>query len=582
MSSRLLAGRYELIEKIGEGGMAIVYKAKCRLLNRYVAIKILRPEFTKDEQFVENFRRESQAAAGLSHPNIVSVYDVGQEGNIHFIVMELVEGKTLSELIEEKGRLDYKEAINITRQVASALSLAHKNQIVHRDIKPHNILITNTGVAKLADFGIAKAVSASTIIGGNNKVMGSVHYFSPEQARGAYVDERSDIYSLGIVLYEMLTGKVPFDGDNPISIALMHINDPMPPVSAEVPGIPPQLEKIIMKATDKYQTNRYRTADEMIEDLDNIEFITKVMGQKAFTIAGEEEKEQPAVSVHPERERTHRKSEPAGNTEESDKTLERANKISTGFIIGAVAVLVIAGIIGLGALLGWFSGDSEEIKVPNFVGSTFEKAQALAQETGLEIARGEDVYSPDQEEGKITSQNPTADSVVSPGKLITVYVSKGKKDGVVPKIVGMDYKEASEYLKTFGFELGIVKTESSTLPENVIIEQSVEEGSTASKGTKIDVTVSDGKGKETVKMPNLIGKTPDEANAIIDTEGLKLGDATYEETTTTAQNLIFWQQYPEGAELEKGTAVSYKVSKGEKPSGSGSEDFGDGTESADE
>ena len=582
MSSRLLAGRYELIEKIGEGGMAIVYKAKCRLLNRYVAIKILRPEFTKDEQFVENFRRESQAAAGLSHPNIVSVYDVGQEGNIHFIVMELVEGKTLSELIEEKGRLDYKEAINITRQVASALSLAHKNQIVHRDIKPHNILITNTGVAKLADFGIAKAVSASTIIGGNNKVMGSVHYFSPEQARGAYVDERSDIYSLGIVLYEMLTGKVPFDGDNPISIALMHINDPMPPVSAEVPGIPPQLEKIIMKATDKYQTNRYRTADEMIEDLDNIEFITKVMGQKAFTIAGEEEKEQPAVSVHPERERTHRKSEPAGNTEESDKTLERANKISTGFIIGAVAVLVIAGIIGLGALLGWFSGDIEEIKVPNFVGSTFEKAQALAQETGLEIARGEDVYSPDQEEGKITSQNPTADSVVSPGKLITVYVSKGKKDGVVPKIVGKDYKEASEYLKTFGFELGIVKTESSTLPENVIIEQSVEEGSTASKGTKIDVTVSDGKGKETVKMPNLIGKTPDEANAIIDTEGLKPGDATYEETTTTAQNLIFWQQYPEGTELEKGPAVSYKVSKGEKPSGSGSEDFGDGTESADE
>lgn len=582
MSSRLLAGRYELIEKIGEGGMAIVYKAKCRLLNRYVAIKILRPEFTKDEQFVENFRRESQAAAGLSHPNIVSVYDVGQEGNIHFIVMELVEGKTLSELIEEKGRLDYKEAINITRQVASALSLAHKNQIVHRDIKPHNILITNTGVAKLADFGIAKAVSASTIIGGNNKVMGSVHYFSPEQARGAYVDERSDIYSLGIVLYEMLTGKVPFDGDNPISIALMHINDPMPPVSAEVPGIPPQLEKIIMKATDKYQTNRYRTADEMIEDLDNIEFITKVMGQKAFTIAGEEEKEQPAVSVHPERERTHRKSEPAGNTEESDKTLERANKISTGFIIGAVAVLVIAGIIGLGALLGWFSGDIEEIKVPNFVGSTFEEAQAQAQETGLEIARGEDVYSPDQEEGKITSQNPTADSVVSPGKLITVYVSKGKKDGVVPKIVGMDYKGASEYLKTFGFELGIVKTESSTLPENVIIEQSVEEGSTALKGTKIDVTVSDGKGKETVKMPNLIGKTPDEANAIIDTEGLKLGDATYEETTTTAQNLIFWQQYPEGTELEKGTAVSYKVSKGEKPSESGSEDFGDGTESADE
>ncbi len=585
MSGRLLAGRYELIEKIGEGGMAIVYKAKCRLLNRYVAIKILRPEFTKDEQFVENFKRESQAAAGLSHPNIVSVFDVGHEGNIHFIVMELVEGKTLSQLIEEKGRLDYKEAISITKQVASALSLAHKNQIIHRDIKPHNILITNTGVAKLADFGIAKAVSAATIIGGNNKVMGSVHYFSPEQARGAYVDERSDIYSLGIVLYEMLTGKVPFDGDNPISIALMHINDPMPSVSAEVPGIPPQLEKIIMKATDKYQNNRYRTADEMIEDLDNIEFITKVMGQKAFNLTGEAKEEQPQPVASLERERQSRKAESAEKREDADKinkTREKVHKLSTGFIIGAVAVLAIAGIIGLGAVLGWFGGGSDEITVPNFVGKTFEEAQALAEENGLEVAKGEDVYSPDQEEGLITSQTPTADSVVSEGKLITVYVSKGKKDGVVPKIVGMDYKEAETYLATFGFDLGIVKTEENTLPENVIISQSIEEGTTASKGTKIDVTVSDGKGKEKVKMPNLIGKTPDEASGILDSLGLNIGDVTYEETSDSAQNLIFWQEYPEGTELEVDTPVSYKVSKGEKPEGSGSEDFGDESAAEDE
>ena len=284
MSNKLLAGRYELIEKIGEGGMAVVYKGKDRLLNRYVAIKILRPEFTKDEQFIESFKRESQASARLSHANIVGVYDVGKEGNIHFIVMELIDGKVLSEVIKEKGRIEYKEAISIIRQVASALSLAHKNQIIHRDIKPHNILITSTGVAKLADFGIAKAVSAATIVGGNNKIMGSVHYFSPEQARGAYVDERSDIYSLGIVLYEMLTGKVPFDGDNPVSIALMHINDPMPSLTKEVPGIPPQLEKIVNKATEKYQSNRYKTVDEMIKDLDDIEFITKVMGKDAFVV----------------------------------------------------------------------------------------------------------------------------------------------------------------------------------------------------------------------------------------------------------------------------------------------------------
>ena len=584
MSGRLLAGRYELIEKIGEGGMAIVYKAKCRLLNRYVAIKILRPEFTKDEQFVENFKRESQAAAGLSHPNIVSVFDVGHEGNIHFIVMELVEGKTLSKLIEEKGRLDYKEAISITRQVASALSLAHKNQIIHRDIKPHNILITNTGVAKLADFGIAKAVSAATIIGGNNKVMGSVHYFSPEQARGAYVDERSDIYSLGIVLYEMLTGKVPFDGDNPISIALMHINEPMPSVSAEVPGLPPQLEKIIMKATDKYQNNRYKTADEMIEELDNIEFITKVMGQKAFNLTGEYKEEQTRLAAGAERERQSRQAESAEKeaSDKINKTREKVHKISTGFIIGAVAVLAIAGIIGLGAVLGWFGGGSDEITVPNFVGKTFEEAQALAEESGLEIARGEDVYSPEQEEGCITSQTPAADSVVSEGKLITVYVSKGKKDGVVPKIVGKDYKEAETYLESFGFELGIVKTEESTLPENVIITQSIEEGTTASKGTKINVTVSDGKGKEKVEMPDLLGKTPDEASAILDSLDLNVGDVKYEETSDAAQNLIFWQEYSAGTELEVGTSVSYKVSKGEKPEGSGSEDFGDGTDAEDE
>ncbi len=578
MSNRLLAGRYELIEKIGEGGMAIVYKARCRLLNRYVAIKILRPEFTRDEQFVENFRRESQAAAGLSHPNIVSVYDVGQEGNIHFIVMELVEGKTLSQLIEEKGRLDYKEAISITKQVASALSLAHKNQIIHRDIKPHNILITSTGVAKLADFGIAKAVSAATIIGGSNKVMGSVHYFSPEQARGAYVDERSDIYSLGIVLYEMLTGKVPFDGENPISIALMHINDPMPSVSDEVPGLPPQLEKIIMKATDKYQSNRYRTADEMIEDLDNIEFVTKVMGPKAFAIANGSDPKPQIDEQSVEREHPHRNSEIAKKSESQDKALEKANKISTGFIIGAVIVLMIAGIIGLGAVLGWFGADKDEIEVPSFVGKTYEEAEQIALEAGLELTKGEDVYSPDQEEGLITSQTPTEGSVVSSGKLITVYVSKGKKDGVVPKIVGMDYKEAETYLATFGFELGIVKTEENTLPENQIITQSVAEGTTASKGTKIDVTVSDGKGKEKVEMPSLIGKTPDEASGILDNLGLKIGDVTYEETDESAQNLIFWQEYSSGTELEVGTKVSYKVSKGEKPEGSGSEDFGDGSE----
>lgn len=571
MSNKLLAGRYELIEKIGEGGMAVVYKGKDRLLNRYVAIKILRPEYTKDEQFIESFRRESQAAAGLSHPNIVGVYDVGQEGNIHFIVMELIDGKTLSEVIKKKGKLEYKEAINITLQVASALSLAHKNQIIHRDIKPHNILITSTGVAKLADFGIAKAVSAATIAGGNNKIMGSVHYFSPEQARGAYVDERSDIYSLGIVLFEMLTGKVPFDGDNPVSIALMHINDPMPSLTREVPGIPPQLEKIVNKATEKYQSNRYRNVDEMISDLEDIEFVTKVMGKNAFSMdaisqerlqtkhedrAGEEQ-----VPMRKERQ----KEQHSGSSKGKNKT--------TIFIIAGIVIIAIAGLIGLGSMLGWFGG-SDEIEVPSFVGKTLEQARAEAEGLGLVIEEGDLVYSPDQEEGLITSQNPAAGSKVSEGKVITVNISKGKKDGVVPKIEGMDYEEAKAYLESFGFKMGPGVTVQSHLPKGVIVSQSVPYGTSAKSGTEINVEISDGKGKEMVKVPNLIGKTPDEANSLLSAAGLSTnGTVVYEEVEGMAQNLVFWQSVAPDTEVEAGSAIDYKVSKGTKPEGSGSGDY---------
>lgn len=565
MSNRLLKGRYELIEKIGEGGMAIVYKGKDRFLNRYVAIKILRPEFIKDEKFIENFRKESQAAAGLSHPNIVNVYDVGEEGNIHFIVMELIDGKSLSQVIEEEGRLDYKEAISITKQVASALSLAHSNQIIHRDVKPHNILITSSGTAKLADFGIAMAVSKESIAEGKEKIMGSVHYFSPEQARGAYVDERSDIYSLGIVLYEMLTGKVPFDGDNPISIALMHINDEIPPVSKEVAGIPPQLEKIIEKATDKYQTNRYASADEMIEDLDNIDFITKVMGSSVFADKGESKK-----ADDDDAESYYRAIEENRNSEVKKKK-KPVNKTKI-FIIAAAVVIVIAGVIGFGAMMGWFSGSSDEIKVPGFAGKTLEEAQAEAEELGLKIEEGDEVYSPDQEKGLITSQSPSAGSMVSEGRVITVNISLGKKDGVVPRIIDMDYKAAEEYLQSFGFELGIVKTVTSTKPEGVIVSQSIDAGTTADSGTKIDVEISDGKGKEMVQVPSVVGKDVDTAKSELDKAGFKISGISYEENASYQKNLVIritdesGKEVSAGSELEEGSNINIIVSKGSETS----------------
>lgn len=566
MSNKLLLGRYEIIEKIGEGGMSVVYKAKDRLLNRYVAIKILRPEFIEDEQFVENFRKESQAAAGLSHPNIVNVYDVGKEGKIHFIVMELIDGKSLSQVIEEKGKLDYKEAISIAKQVASALSLAHKNQIIHRDVKPHNILITSSGTAKLADFGIARAISKERIAEGDEKIMGSVHYFSPEQARGTYVDERSDIYSLGIVLYEMLTGKVPFDGDNPISIALMHINDPIPSVSQSVKGVPPQLEKVIEKATDKYQSNRYKSAEEMIEDLDNIDFITKVMGSSIF--ADEVEK------------KSSEKIEEIDGTkivEENNEEKKPKDKVKI-FIIVASIIVLIAGITGLGFMMGWFGGDQEEISVPDFTGMTMSEATATAEELGLVIEEGEHVYSPDQEEGLITSQNPSEGTKVTEGKVITVNISLGKKDGVVPDIVGMDYKKAKKELEAYGFELGVVVKVTSTKPEDTVLSQSVEAGNTAEKGTKIDVEVSDGKGKEMKEVPMLIGLDVEQAKADIIAAGFKVGNIAYEEDPNYQKNVVSSQQYIAGIELEEGSSIDITISKGAPeivvPDDGGSDDTG--------
>lgn len=605
MSSRLLVGRYELIEKIGEGGMAVVYKAKDRLLNRYVAIKILRPEFARDDKFLENFKKESQAAAGLSHPNIVNVYDVGKEGNIHFIVMELIDGKPLSNIIEEKGRIEYREVISIIKQVASALSLAHRNGIIHRDVKPHNILITSTGTAKLADFGIAMAVSKESIAEGKEKIMGSVHYFSPEQARGAYVDERSDLYSLGIVIYEMLTGKVPFDGDNPISIALMHINEEIPSVSRQVSGIPPQLEKVIEKATDKYQSKRYKSADEMIEDLDNIDFISKVMGSAMFVDASvskngelrngngfgdgsgyDSDHRAGYGGVRDGRrdfddERSLEDRRGVDGKKGSDDKNSAKQPMSKGriFVIVASVIVLLAGIIGIGAMAGWFSGAGDEIVVPDFTGKTFEDAVKMAEDLKLTVEKGQEVFSPDKEEGLITSQSPSKGSKVSQGKVITVNISLGKKDGVVPSLVDMDYKKAEKYLESLGFQLGLVVKVTSTKPENTIISQSIEAGSTADSGTRIDIEISDGKGKKMAKVPSLVGKNVDDAKTEILAAGFKVGYIDFAESASYEKNLVIDQQYKEGSELEEGSSIDLVISKGiQNSSGSTGGEGGEGSE----
>ena len=633
--SKLLAGRYELIEKIGEGGMAVVYKAKDRLLNRYVAIKILRPEFTQDEQFLDSFKRESQAAAGLQHPNIVSIYDVGRTGNINFIVMELVDGRPLSDFIKEKGHLDYKTTIDIAKQMASALSIAHKHQIIHRDVKPHNIMITSYGVAKLTDFGIARAVSNATMVADTSKIIGSVHYFSPEQARGAYVDERSDIYSLGIVMFEMLTGRVPFDGETPVEVALKHINEDVPSPAKLVPGIPPALDKVVLKATDKYQTERYKSADEMLEALKNVEFVTQMVGDRVF--AGEKDNklrhdENVVAPVNNKREDREQEMVvvPANSKKPKSKTDDSKKKKKIAIIIGiaAAAILILFGILYVSGIIGGggkevvvpdvkgmsyseakevleekglkiekadepiasqkiekgkivsqtpsknskvkkgrtvrviLSAGNAELKVPDLKGLSYNEAKTLLSEMGLQISKGDEVDSDSISEGLIASQYPAAKTKVDKGDIITVNISRGKKDAVIPKLVGTKFtseNDISEILSKYGYKLGKVSYEESYETPGTIIKQSPDAGTTAEKKTTVDIVISKAKSKATV--PNLTGMTYDQAESALQSLGFSIGRVTEEENNGFTAGTVFKQYPAANSEYQTGSTVDIWIAK---------------------
>lgn len=566
MASKVLAGRYELFEKIGEGGMSVVYKAKDRLLNRFVAIKVLKPEFIKDRKFIESFRRESQAAASLSHPNIVNIFDVGQEGNIHYIVMELVQGSTLSELIREQGPLPYTRVIEIAKQIAAALSEAHKNQLIHRDVKPHNVMITADGVAKITDFGIAKAINSSTIADTlSGGIMGSVHYFSPEQARGGYVDEKSDIYSLGIVMYEMLTGRVPFDGDNPVNIALMHINGEMVPPSKLMSGIPPAMERIVMKATDKYQSNRYASADELIQALNNLEFVGSVVGSSVFAGSEDEQEAEPILAGYddddddyddvPQKKRSAKKKEKPKKVEEDDEDASSSKKKK--IIIAVVAAVVVV----LGVILGFALTGGEPAEVPDLKGQTFENAEVLAKNAGFKLEEGDLVNDPDVPEGQIVSQNPEAGETAKKGSTIRVNISKGPGEGVVPNVVGLTEEKATEIILAQGFKVGNITPGASEEDEGKVYEQSPKADTNAPQGSTIDLKISDGS-KAKAKVPYVVGKDVDDAKSEILDAGLKVGKIKYETSNTYDVNEVIWQQYEAGEELEKNTTVSITVSTG--------------------
>lgn len=557
----VLAGRYELIEKIGDGGMAIVYKAKDRLLKRFIAVKILKPEFVQDIKFVENFRKESHAAASLSHPNIVSIYDVGQEGNINYIVMELVSGKTLNELIKEEAPMDYRKAADITKQVASGLSAAHKKGIVHRDVKPHNILMTEDGIAKITDFGIAKAVTNTTIVdSGKDNVMGSVHYFSPEQAKGANVDEKSDIYSLGIVLYEMLTGKVPFDGDNPVTIALMQINEPVTPPSVFNHNVPPGLERIVMKAVEKQPKNRFDSADEMIDALDKMEVVNRVVGDSIYDGAEELNEAYDNYDNYDTYSfgREELNKEAGRNKKSKGKGSKNKKKIA---IIAAAVIVALAALVGIGFATGLF--DKKDIEVPDFRGMTIEEAEDKAEDLGIEVKIGKYEFSTEYEQDQIMDQDPNHGEMVAKGDTVTVDISKGGERGVIPNLIGKSEEDAKKMIEDYGFELGTVKEKESHEEKGTVIEQDPSAGSEGKQGDTINITISDGSGKEMGEVPYVLGMSEDEARAAIEKAGFKVGDVSEGVSSAYDNGQVMWQEYDAGTSVEKGTAIDIRISGGQ-------------------
>jgi len=601
-----LADRYEIIEQIGSGGMSDVYKAQCHKLNRLVAIKVLKKEFSQDATFVKKFRVEAQSAAGLTHPNIVGVYDVGEEDGIHYIVMELVQGITLKNYIEMKGHLDVKEALNISVQIANGLSIAHENRIIHRDIKPQNIMISRDGKVKVADFGIAKMADSTTV---TTNAAGSVHYISPEQARGGYSDAKSDIYSLGITMYEMLTGKVPFDGETNVAVALLHIQGEMIPPRQLNPEIPRSFEKIILKCTQKKPERRYSSAKELIADLKKVltnpdgEYVilpgmmsnetTVVMSEEdlatvnAAAATGNAARQTEFLDDLSEEPDDEGEDEDNEDDEEVSPALEKVVKvlgIVGGIILFAIILFIIGKAVGLfgggdetdttdayETTLSTASEESEtepvvtEVKVPDLSGKTSEAAKAALESEGL-VMNPVEQSSDTIDAGYVIKQNPGAGMAAAKGDTVTVYISTGKETFTLDDLSGKTKEQAETKLSVADLTVGGVDYEySDTFDEGRIIRTSPEAGSTVAKGDKVSLVISQGAESNLAKMPGVIGKSEADAIAAIVNAGLTHGGTNYIEGNyndyVASANLADGSQVQEGKALEQGTPIYITVSQ---------------------
>ncbi|WP_010292816.1 Stk1 family PASTA domain-containing Ser/Thr kinase [Clostridium senegalense] len=594
MIGTILGSRYELIEKIGEGGMAIVYKAKCRLLNRYVAVKILKEQYTSNIEFMDKFRKEAAATASFSHNNIVNIFDVGVEGKYNYIVMELVEGKTLKQVICENGSLPCDQVVEFGIQIAQALECAHRNGVIHRDIKPHNILVKEDGVVKVTDFGIAKASNSDTITH-TTKVIGSAHYFSPEQAKGKVVDFRTDIYSLGIVLYEMATGKLPFDGDSPVSIALKHIQEPVVPPTAIKYDIPLNISNLILKAIEKEPIKRYQSATEILHDLRQIrsnisynipqnngdtEEFTRIMSpinideDKSSKTSYEDSNNYNLYGKDGEEEYDEEEYDEEEYDDDDDEEIKPRKKRSKNkkmklllASIGIFIVLIGAFAITLTMKPSTDAGSSKkEVKIPQIVGKSEENAKTIIEELGL-VFKVDGEEKSDKPKGEVLKCIPNEGTTVKKKSEVKVIVSSGPEEVTVPDLGNLSLQEAQNQITNMGFKVGKVTEENNeTYSEGTVIRQNPQPGTTAKKGESIDVVVSKGSAVKYSQTPDLINMTVDEASNVLSAANLKLGATTEVSTTDKSRDgKIFYQSVSSGSKVNEQTAVDVKYYKYKEP-----------------
>ena len=549
LEGKIIGNRYEVITKIGCGGMATVYKARDNVLNRNVAIKVLREEFTTDEEFIKRFNIEAQAAASLTHPNIVSIYDVGNEGDLHYIVMELIQGKTLKEIINENGVLPWKWSINISIQIASALEMAHRNNIVHRDIKPHNIIITEDGIAKVTDFGIAKAVSNSTITAFGTTI-GSVHYFSPEHARGGYTDAKSDLYSLGVVMYEMMTGRVPFDADTPVSIALKHMQEEaVEPIKLNS-TIPQVVNNIIMKAMQKDVNLRYSSATEMLRDLRDA--LKDPNGN--FVHIEKMNNDSPT-------QRIDLNENNMSNSKKKGKIREyfAKHKVAKVFAILLSCILVFA-IAMWGTVFFVDKNRPKQVQIPDLVNDNIEDAKKELDSLNLKYEITEE-YNSEKEAGTIISQEPKYQDnyEINDTEVIKLVVSLGSEMTEVPKVVGESKEDAEKMISNAKLKIEFTEEKSEKVEEGIVIRQEPSANEEVEAGSTVKVYVSIGRGIKQIEMVNVVGQDESTAKKTLEDLGFKV-KINYNETSSD-NGKVTKQSIDEGKEVDEGTSVTLTVNK---------------------